>query len=327
MTTPEQPPLYLDVVDIGNRSDKTRHPFVRLLRQRYDVRLVDRPELLLVGHAGHKHRLYSCAKLFFTDEGDLPDFRHYDFAITQRVFEDPRHCRHPSYARWLDDPARLIKAPEETEVVLAAKDRFCAFFTGYANAKVQHRIDFFNTLTRRKSVDSCGKAMNTIGGPVPFALGAKLDFLRRYKFTIAFENKQLPGYITEKIIEPMAARSVPIYWGDPRVVEEFNPASFINANDFESYEALADYIIEVDRDDARYRQYLEAPFFAGNRLNRFFEPDYLLEFFEEVIAQARQRAKGLCAKRPLVGRWRLAKADHPRRPEDDAMDMTMRDGT
>ncbi len=327
MSASEKPPLYLDVVDTGNRSDKTRHPFVRLLRERYDVRLVDRPELLLVGHAGHKHRLYTCAKLFFTDEGDLPDFRHYDYAITQRKLDDPRHCRHPSYARWLDDPKRLIRQPGETEAVLAGKDRFCAFFTGYVNAKVQHRIDFFNTLSKCKAVDSCGKAMNNIGGSVPFALSAKLDFLRRYKFTIAFENKQLPGYITEKIIEPMAARSVPIYWGDPEVAAEFNPESFINAHDFDSFDALADYVAGVDRDEARYRRYVEAPIFPNNQLSRFFEPDYLLDFFEKVVAELRQRAPGLSAKQPVTGRWRLAKADHPRRPEDDAMDMTMRDGT
>ncbi|MGF1484676.1 MAG: glycosyltransferase family 10 domain-containing protein [Opitutales bacterium] len=321
----DKPQLFLDICDTGNRSDKTRHPFIRLLRQRYDVRLVDRPELLLVGHAGHKHRLYTCAKLFFTDEGDQPDFRHYDYAITQRKLDDPRHCRQPSYARWLDDPNRLIKQPGEADKTLAEKDKFCAFFTGYANAKVQHRIDFFNTLSRYRPVDSGGKAMNNIGGPVPFGLKAKLAFLRRYKFTIAFENKQLPGYITEKIIEPMAARSVPIYWGDPGIVEEFNPKSFINANDFDSFRALADYVATVDQDASLYREYLEAPFFRGNALNRFFAPEYLLNFFDHVIGEARARAGQLSASQPPWGRWRLAKADHPRKPDDDAMDMTMRE--
>ena len=48
----------------------------------------------------------------------------------------------------------------------------------------------------------------------------------------AFENTYAPGYTTEKIMDAFASGCVPIYYGDPLVVQDFNPDSFINAHDF-----------------------------------------------------------------------------------------------
>ena len=62
-------------------------------------------------------------------------------------------------------------------------------------------MNFFQRLSRRKRVDSGGRAFNNIGGPIPAGSPAKLDFLRAYKFNLAFENASLPGYTTEKIVE------------------------------------------------------------------------------------------------------------------------------
>ena len=46
---------------------------------------------------------------------------------------------------------------------------------------------------------------------------AKIEFLRAYKFVIAFENGLSPGYNTEKLTHAMEADSMPIYWGDPEI--------------------------------------------------------------------------------------------------------------
>ena len=44
---------------------------------------------------------------------------------------------------------------------------------------------------------------------------AKRAYLRKFKFTIAFENSRRAGYATEKLYDAFAADTVPIYWGDP----------------------------------------------------------------------------------------------------------------
>jgi hypothetical protein len=52
--------------------------------------------------------------------------------------------------------------------------------------------------------------------------------------------------------------SVPVYLGAPNI-EEFAPGDhcYINVKDFSSPRALAKYLKELDRDDARYEEYLQ----------------------------------------------------------------------
>jgi hypothetical protein len=95
-------------------------------------------------------------------------------------------------------------------------------------------MDFFHELNRRKKVDSIGRAANNTGWKVPNGHEPKLEALRPYKFNIAFENKELEGWTTEKMYDPLAVHTVPIFWGDRKAVEYFNPDAFINAYDFKN---------------------------------------------------------------------------------------------
>ena len=72
-------------------------------------------------------------------------------------------------------------------------------------------MDFFVKLSKYKQVDSGGRTLNNIGGPVE----DKMEFIKDYRFVISFENAEYPGYTTEKIIQPMFVDSIPIYWGNP----------------------------------------------------------------------------------------------------------------
>jgi len=44
----------------------------------------------------------------------------------------------------------------------------------------------------------------------------KIDYLKPYKFTMAFENVSLSGWTTEKLTHPMLVNSIPIYFGDKK---------------------------------------------------------------------------------------------------------------
>ena len=63
-----------------------------------------------------------------------------------------------------------------------------------------------------------------------------------YRFALAFESHDLPGYVTEKIVNAYLAGAVPVYWGTARVKEVFDSRSFLFAGDFPSLEALADEV-------------------------------------------------------------------------------------
>ena len=137
-----------------------------------------------------------------------------------------------------------------------------------------------------------------------------MEFLRRYKFNIAFENNVLPGYVTEKLFEPMVARTLPIYWGAPDVAEHFNPACFLNYHDFRDEDALIERIVELDRNDTKHLEILKQPCFTGDRPNRFYDPAQFLDFCERIfsdritpVARARKRLF-------TFGRWLLVKRHH-----------------
>lgn len=87
----------------------------------------------------------------------------------------------------------------------------------------------------------------------------KINFLKNYKFTIAFENTKGNGYTTEKLTDAFMACSIPIYWGNPLVTREFNPKAFINCNDFDSFDSVIEYIKLLDNNDELYLEMLSQP--------------------------------------------------------------------
>jgi hypothetical protein len=306
-------PIRIDFCDFWPGFNKTTNYFYLLLKQHFNLELCDQPDFVFYADPGnHLHRLHNCVKIYFGVESHLPDWTECDYALTCHYLDDPRHLRFPYYVLY-STPELLDKQHDDMESVLAAKTRFCGFVVSNAGKrKMQKRVDFFHRLSRYKRVDSAGRVLNNIGGPLPGGPQGKLDFLRTCKFNIAFENASLPGYTTEKIVEPMKARSLPIYWGSPRIHEEFNPKSFLNYLDFPSEEALIERIIELDHDDAKYLEIMRRPFLHPDRPNECFSHQRMLDFFEKVFTTniqpvSRRRFFGL-------GRWRLAKGNKAHGP-------------
>ena len=139
-------------------------------------------------------------------------------------------------------------------------------------------------------VQTCRRRRKTVQQhwrPIGKTVEDKLAFIGRYKFTIAFENESHPGYTTEKIYEPMLVNSLPVYWGNPLVHRDFNPASFLNYYDYGSQDALIARIIEVDQNDDLYCDYLRQPWFHGNQINRFINPENVLAQFDRIFSSGR----------------------------------------
>ena len=302
--------INIDFTDFGHGQPKECYYFFNLLRERFPVRVTDDPDFLIYSHNSNVHRLYTCKKIFWTSEVYTPNWLECDYAMTHHLLDDPRHLRLPLYANWVR-AEDLVRSPDEAEQWLPRKTKFCCFFSSYLNRKTEHRGRFFRLLSRYKRVDAGGKALNNLGFVLPFDPAAKLEFLKPYKFYIAFENESVPGYTTEKIAEAMAARCVPIYWGNPRVVDDFNPKSFINANDFPSLEALAAHVAEVDRSDALYTQYLREPYFKNNQPNEYFDPNRICDFFGRIFSDPTPPLAARAQR--WFGRWLLLKRNAPHR--------------
>jgi hypothetical protein len=73
---------------------------------------------------------------------------------------------------------------------------------------------------------------------------------------ICFENTIEGTYITEKIVNPFLARTIPIYFGTNYCTHVFNKDAFLSLEDESerSYSALLERIKELDYDDTKYLQ-------------------------------------------------------------------------
>jgi len=109
----------------------------------------------------------------------------------------------------------------------------------------------------------------------------KIQHNNNYKFGIAFENEDYPGYVTEKICDLYKSNCIPIYWGTNKILEDFNPTTFINANDFDDFDKLIEYVIEVDNNIDLYNSYFKESIFSNKWLDRFNDQNNL--FYKNIV--------------------------------------------
>ncbi|XP_018430766.1 PREDICTED: alpha-(1,3)-fucosyltransferase 9-like [Nanorana parkeri] len=82
--------------------------------------------------------------------------------------------------------------------------------------------------------------------------------ISQYKFYLAFENSIAKDYITEKLwSNAFGTWTLPVVLGTSREnYERFIPGdAFIHVNDFPSAKDLAMYLLELDKDDEKYKKY------------------------------------------------------------------------
>ena len=232
----------------------------RLLQRHYDVALDARnPEYIIDGGLGMDHLDYPDAvKIVIIGESYVPDFNQFDYAVgfDDLTFGD-RYLRLPLFA-FYSQFRELCSLPPPSPADLAplARREFCSFVVSNDDGDPA-RLEFFRRLSKHKPVASGGKLFNNVGGRVP----DKNAFIARYKFNIAFENSTVPGYTTEKVMEPLAVRSVPIYYGNPRIDEDFDPACMVRLASRDDMDRAIEEIVALDRDDAAYLAKLSAPTF------------------------------------------------------------------
>ena len=75
-----------------------------------------------------------------------------------------------------------------------------------------------------------------------------------YKFYLSFENSICKEYVTEKFFEMMGRNIVPVVLGGADYTAIAPPHSYINALDY-TPKQLAEYLMELDRNDTLYAEY------------------------------------------------------------------------
>ncbi|MDR1338013.1 MAG: hypothetical protein LBJ73_03205 [Rickettsiales bacterium] len=246
--------------------------FRRILRGRAILEISERPDYVFCGiFDNNKFIDYGDGplRIYFYDENVFPDMNLFDYAIGfQDMSLGGRHLRVPYYYFDFENYKKLLDN-NKTNAALPdnmAGRKFCNFiYSNPGNGRLSvTRQEFCRDLMKYRHVDCPGRVLNNMKNAIEPRKGnwtaGKLDFIKNYKFTIAFENSDSIGYTTEKLIHPLLANSIPIYYGNrDAAADGFNPRAFINGNDFDSLDDLKKFVTELDQDDQRYMKMLREP--------------------------------------------------------------------
>lgn len=302
----ERPLLDLDFADALGKNSKTENFFTDLLSRAYRVRIVDDPDVLLFTHTGQRNRLYSCRKIYYSQERYPPDWGQCDAAVTSCYVDHPRAYYLPYFAANRRGEELVRREKIDWDRILDEKRRFCCFLNKYVDRTVRKRTEFFEELSRHAQIDAGGPALNNLGFVINDGEAAKMEFLAGYRFHMAFENRLAPGWTTEKFYDPFRVHCVPIYWGDTYALRYFNPKAFVNVMDFRSFRECAEYVMHFENDRDAYARMLMEPPYLENRLPEVFEHDRLLAF---LVREIERKEVPIARRRwfyPLT-KWRLVK--------------------
>lgn len=259
----------------------------KLLSGRFDLEVSNNPDFLIYSCCGKDFLKYDCTRIFYTGENVRPNFDECDYAFSFDYPITENNYRLPNYRLCVEEFEKIKNRQISKDDLTYCERKFCNFL--YSNDSAKERIDFFRELARYKHIDSGGKVLNNLGHRI--RPEDRLSFLGQYKFTIAFENSSYPGYTTEKIQNAFAANTVPIYWGNPLVADEFNPNAFINCHDYDSFDKVIERVIELDQDDTLYMEYLSQPVFSDKTSTEYLQEEKIFERFEKIFFSNNNRSR------------------------------------
>ena len=122
-------------------------------------------------------------------------------------------------------------------------------------------------------------AFPSYDGPVK----SKFTALSQARFSICFENaRDIRGYLTEKIFDCLFAGCVPIYWGDPEVEKAIPKNCFIDFRQFQSYQALYNYLKNLSAQDYQAYQLAGQQFLVSPQFQVFSSATFAKQIIDSI---------------------------------------------
>jgi len=271
--------IKIKFVDFWDGFNENENYFTKILSKNFDIEVSNDPEFLLYSVYGCEHLKFNCLKIFFTAENIVPNFNECDYALGYHYIDfESRYLRWPLYAMNEGILSLVEDKINITGEEIRLKDKFCNFI--YSNPNGILRNELYEKLSKYKSIDSAGKYLNNYGIPVE----NKFQFQSGYKFSIAFENSLGSGYTSEKIVDAFAAKTIPIYWGNPKISNEFNEGSFINIHRYNSLDEVVQLVKTIDSDKKLFDNYLKCPAFENkNEIDISKFDNFFCNIFENKV--------------------------------------------
>ncbi|XP_043913811.1 4-galactosyl-N-acetylglucosaminide 3-alpha-L-fucosyltransferase 9-like [Protopterus annectens] len=131
------------------------------------------------------------------------------------------------------------------------KDKLVAWVISNWNPN-SRRVQYYEELRKFINIDLYGTSHQSLDQKLLFST------ISQYKFYLSFENSIHTDYITEKLWKnAFESGAVPVVLGPSRENYEhfIPPDSFIHTDDFGTAEQMAKYLLELDKDEKKYRKY------------------------------------------------------------------------
>ncbi len=190
-------------------------------------------------------------------------------------------------------PLELLTSPQKNN----ERNKFAAFIV--SNPCNPIRNESFHKLSTYKPVASAGRLYNNVGSDL-FTNTAgggggeekKVEWLRDYRFCITYENAQVPGYVTEKLMHAKMAGCIPIYWGDSKQAAcDFVPGSYIDCS--QAPDDIVTAVRGIEENEELYNKIRTTPLLDDERIqfwrNKFHR---IAQVFLQYIQTGQQQETG-----------------------------------
>ena len=166
------------------------------------------------------------------------------------------------------------------------RNNFCAAVISNCGSFYGFRLNFIEKLSKYKKVDMGGNCKNNINKKIT----DKIQFLSNYKFSIAMENSEGDGYLTEKIVDSFLAGTIPIYYGDYMLDEIINPKTYILIKGVKDMDEKIEYIKKIDNDINLYKSIMkEKPILDDNFVDKINKNE-IKSFLKNIFRQDKKKA-------------------------------------
>ena len=263
----------------------------QILSQKFKIILDSiNPDYLIYNVYGCKHlekKYNHSIKIAYFTENQIPDFNIADYAVGQAhiSFLD-RYLRIPYLAKLKKSRFNNTKFNLMRKYALNhPRKKFCSAVISNNKSFTKFRLNFIKLLSKYKKVDMGGRYNNNVGN-----IKNKVLFLSKYKFSIAMENSEGDGYLSEKIIDSFASGTIPIYYGDYLLDEYINQNSYILIRGEKDLNEKINFIKKIDKDDNLYKKILKEKVFIETKLLEKIDKQRF-EFLIHIFMQDKDKAK------------------------------------
>jgi hypothetical protein len=290
----------INIYSVGSSSTYYKNllinDMIKLLENQYLFNFTsDNPDYLLYDVFGCEQielKYQNAIKIAFYTENIIPDFNYADYSIGfHNINYLDRYFKKTTLiwifqTRYLNIKNKFFETIRKKAYRNEKRKKFCAAVISNFKCTNGFRIKFINELKKYKKVDMGGSYQNNVGGNVK----NKTQFLSSYKFSIAMENSEGQGYVSEKILDSFIAGTIPIYYGGYMIDEFINPKAYILIKNENDITKKIDYIKKIDNNDILYKSILKEKLFINDNLVSKFDIEKA-KFFNHIFEQEKNKAK------------------------------------